>query len=101
MMKAAVFCGTRDLQIQEYPLGKLNHGEVLLKVHACGVCGTDVHLINKAWNGVFLYGQLRHPPGVDHVVGGQQKTHFLAGRDQQRLIPLSFWGMNFPGKPVK
>lgn len=44
MMKAAVFHGIRDLQIQEYPLRKLRPGEVLLKVHACGVCGTDVHI---------------------------------------------------------
>ena len=43
-MKAAVFRGIRDLQIQEYPLRKLNHGEVLLNVHACGICGTDVHI---------------------------------------------------------
>lgn len=43
-MKAAVFHGIRDFQIQEYPLRKLRSGELLLKVHACGICGTDVHI---------------------------------------------------------
>ncbi len=48
MMKAAVFWGTRDLKIQDLELRKLNNQEVLLKVHACGICGTDVHIYEGA-----------------------------------------------------
>lgn len=47
-MKAAVFYGTRDLRIQDFALRKPNNEEVLLKVHACGVCGTDVHIYKGA-----------------------------------------------------
>lgn len=47
-MQAAIFYGTRDLRIQDVKLRKLNSDEILLKVHACGVCGTDVHIYEGA-----------------------------------------------------
>ncbi|UCE05423.1 MAG: zinc-dependent alcohol dehydrogenase family protein [bacterium] len=47
-MKAAVFYEKRDIRIQDFKLRKLKGGEVLLKVHACGVCGTDVHIYEGA-----------------------------------------------------
>jgi L-iditol 2-dehydrogenase len=43
-MQAAVFYGIRDLKIQDVKLRKLKSNEVLLKVYACGICGTDVHI---------------------------------------------------------
>jgi len=47
-MKAAVFYGTQDLRIQDFEPRKPCSGEVLLKVHACGICGTDVHIYEGA-----------------------------------------------------
>ncbi len=43
-MKAAVFYGKKDLRIEEVKKPVPGYGEVLVKVHACGVCGTDVHI---------------------------------------------------------
>lgn len=43
-MKAAVFYGKHDLRIEEIEVPKLKAGEVLVKVMACGICGTDVHI---------------------------------------------------------
>lgn len=43
-MKAAVFYGKNDLRVEEQPVAKPGEGEVLIRVHACGVCGTDVHI---------------------------------------------------------
>lgn len=45
-MKAAVFYEKNDLRIEsiEKPTPKL--GEVLIKVMACGICGTDVHIFH-------------------------------------------------------
>lgn len=43
-MKAAQFKKPHVLEIIEAPLRKLSAGEVLVKVAACGVCGTDVHI---------------------------------------------------------
>jgi threonine dehydrogenase-like Zn-dependent dehydrogenase len=43
-MKAAQFKKPRLLEIIEAPLRKLAPTEVLVKISACGVCGTDVHI---------------------------------------------------------
>jgi propanol-preferring alcohol dehydrogenase len=45
-MKAAVLVpgGTPLLEIQEVPRPELQAGHVLLRVLACGVCRTDLHI---------------------------------------------------------
>ncbi|MCI8632930.1 MAG: zinc-dependent alcohol dehydrogenase family protein [Lachnospiraceae bacterium] len=43
-MKAAVFYGKNDLRIEERSVPQIKENEVLIKVRACGVCGTDVHI---------------------------------------------------------
>lgn len=45
-MKAAVFYGKHDLRIEEVPIQEPGEKEVLIKVYACGICGTDVHIYN-------------------------------------------------------
>ena len=49
-MKAAILNSSQDisrhpLRIDEVPQPSVNPGEVLLKVHACGVCRTDLHIV--------------------------------------------------------
>ncbi|MCP1102113.1 L-iditol 2-dehydrogenase [Aequitasia blattaphilus] len=43
-MKSAVFYGKRDIRVSEWETPKLNPDEVLIKVMACGVCGSDLHI---------------------------------------------------------
>ena len=43
-MKAAVYYGRHDLRLEEVPKPVPGAGEILIRVHACGVCGTDVHI---------------------------------------------------------
>lgn len=45
-MKAAVFYGKQDLRVEDIPMPSAGAGEVLVKVHACGICGTDVHIFH-------------------------------------------------------
>lgn len=45
-MKAGVFYSKNDLRIEEIPKPSPKAGEVLIKVKACGICGTDVHIYN-------------------------------------------------------
>ncbi|NOZ60148.1 MAG: zinc-dependent alcohol dehydrogenase family protein [Calditrichaeota bacterium] len=47
-MKAAVFYGPGDVRIEDKPVRKIGSDEVLIKVRACGVCGTDVHIFEGA-----------------------------------------------------
>ena len=43
-MKSAVFYKKHDLRIEESPKPEVGENDVLIKIHACGVCGTDVHI---------------------------------------------------------
>ena len=42
-MKAAVFYGARDIRCEEVETPKLDTGDVLLRIKACGICGSDLH----------------------------------------------------------
>lgn len=42
-MKTAVFYGPRDIRVEEVEKPKIEAGEILIKVRACGVCGSDMH----------------------------------------------------------
>ena len=43
-MKAGVFFGKNDVRITDVQKPKPRRDEVLIKVMACGICGTDVHI---------------------------------------------------------
>lgn len=45
-MKAAVFYGKKDLKIENIETPKPKQGQVLVRVMACGICGTDVHIFH-------------------------------------------------------
>jgi L-iditol 2-dehydrogenase len=46
-VKAAVYRGTGDLRVEEVPIPEIGPGELLVRVAACGVCGTDLKKIEK------------------------------------------------------
>ena len=43
-MKAAVFTGRRKVQVRDVPVPRVREDEVLIKVKAVGICGTDIHI---------------------------------------------------------
>lgn len=45
-MKSAVFYGKNDLRIEDIEIPELKEDEVLINVHACGICGTDMHIFD-------------------------------------------------------
>lgn len=45
-MKVALYEGNGSLKVLLKPLRPLRENEVLIKVTACGVCGTDVHIVD-------------------------------------------------------
>lgn len=64
-MKAAVFRGVdRLLSIEDIPLPQAGPGELVLRVHCCGVCGSDLHATH---------------PGVFTVKSGTVLGHEFAG----------------------
>ncbi|MFN5449485.1 MAG: alcohol dehydrogenase catalytic domain-containing protein, partial [Burkholderiales bacterium] len=42
-MKALVYTQPNEVQIQERPMPKAANGEVVLKIEAVGICGSDLH----------------------------------------------------------
>jgi L-iditol 2-dehydrogenase len=45
-MQAAVYRGVDDVRIETVPVPAIGSGEVLIKVHSCGICGTDLKKIH-------------------------------------------------------
>jgi L-iditol 2-dehydrogenase len=44
-MKAAVYRGVNDVRLDEVPVPEIGQGESLVRVHSCGICGTDLKKI--------------------------------------------------------
>jgi L-iditol 2-dehydrogenase len=44
-MQAAVYRGVNDVRLETVPVPRIGAGELLLRVHTCGVCGTDLKKI--------------------------------------------------------
>jgi len=43
-MKAIVYDAPREFVYRDIPVPEIQANEILLRVHACGVCGTDLHV---------------------------------------------------------
>ncbi len=46
IMRAAVYRGVNDVRVETVPVPEIGPGEVLIRVHCCGVCGTDLKKIH-------------------------------------------------------
>ena len=62
MMRTAVWYSNNDIRIEERPVPKIGPGEALVRIEACGICGSDV----MEW-----YRLDRAPLVLGHEVGGQ------------------------------
>jgi propanol-preferring alcohol dehydrogenase len=78
-MRAAVLTGpasiaSRPLEIRDIPLPTPAPGQVLLRVRACGVCRTDLHVVE---------GELK--PLHDHIIPGHQIVGEAVGSSGARF----------------
>jgi L-iditol 2-dehydrogenase len=44
-MQAAVYRGVNDVRLETVPVPEIGRGELLVRIHTCGVCGTDLKKI--------------------------------------------------------
>lgn len=90
-MKAAVLTSrgdisTRPLEIREVPPPELEAGQVLLRVRACGVCRTDLHIVE---------GELE--PQKKQVIPGHQIVGEIVEAGMQGLPSGSRVGVSWLG----
>src|SRR5215470_7378837 len=45
-MKAVVYRGVNDVRLEQVPVPEIGPGEILVRVHTCGICGTDLKKIS-------------------------------------------------------
>ncbi|RKX75814.1 MAG: alcohol dehydrogenase [Spirochaetes bacterium] len=60
-MKAAVLYNFKDIRVEEREVPAPGDDEVLIKIAACGICGTDVKIIT--------HGMPKQPPFGEFIIG--------------------------------
>jgi len=45
-MRAVVFCEPNRFVVEDRPAPQIGEYDALVKVHACGICGTDIHILH-------------------------------------------------------
>ena len=84
-MKALVYTQPNEMQLQQRPMPELVDGEVVLKIEAVGICGSDMH----AWHG----HDPRRKPGL--VLG-----HEFVGTVQHSAARGFETGTRWTGNPL-
>jgi L-iditol 2-dehydrogenase len=62
LMRAAVYRGKDSVIVEDVPVPEIGAGEVLIRVAACGICGTDIKKIH--------HGFVKPPQILGHEVAG-------------------------------
>lgn len=89
-MKASVLCEHAKFDYRNIDEGLVGEKEVKIKVHSCGICGSDIHKMQTKWK----YG---YPAVIGHeycgevVECGSQVTKFSVG---DRVVCVPFMPCN-------
>jgi threonine dehydrogenase-like Zn-dependent dehydrogenase len=95
-MKAAVFHGIRDIKTEEVEEPEIQDNEILVRVRACGICGSDLHLYKLNMFSWMLIRRLKkggipgHEYSGDIVEVGSKVKGFEEG---DRVVALHNGGM--------
>jgi threonine dehydrogenase-like Zn-dependent dehydrogenase len=69
-LKAARYYDVHDIRVEEIDIPEINDNEVLVKVKAAAICGTDLRILN--------YGHFKIPTGQGRILG-----HEMSGQVTQ------------------
>lgn len=77
-MKTLAIFGKKflDVDIREIPVAPVGENEVLVKVHACGICGTDLHFLRDCDDG---YHPLGHEIAAEVIECGRLVRNVAPG----------------------
>jgi len=91
-MKAAVFKALgKPLEIEDRPDPVPGQGEVILKVHRCGICGTDLHMTEPGGRIAACESVLGHEMAGEVVALGKGVSRLRVG-DRVAALPLKGCG---------
>ena len=81
-MKAAIYCGPHDIHVADVPKPEINANEILVRVKACGICGSDLHVYR-----IGLFEESLGRPTEKGLVMGHEFSGEVVetGRDVQRF----------------
>jgi threonine dehydrogenase-like Zn-dependent dehydrogenase len=87
-VKAAIYCGVEDIRVEEVPTPRAGPGELVIRVHAAAICGTDLRIYR---HGHFKIGEgdrriLGHEVSGEVVETGAGTRGFAAG-DRVAVAP--------------
>lgn len=90
-MKGLVYTAPEQLKIQEVPKPEPGKGEVLVKIRACGICGSDVH------GYLGLTGRRTPPMIMGHEFCGEvvalgEDAKALKAGDRVAVYPVDYCG---------
>lgn len=78
-MTRALLTGPRSFQIETHPAPEIGPGEVLIAIHTCGVCPSDVRLYSGARAGTTYPRTVGHEWVGEVIEVGQDVTRFAVG----------------------
>ena len=70
-MKAAVYHGPRDIRVENVSEPEIADNEVLLRVKACGICGSDLHTYRLGMFEEALGRPIRNGRIMGHEMSGE------------------------------
>src|ERR1700722_5692572 len=78
-MQAAVYRGVNDVRLETVPVPEIGEKEILVKVHSCGVCGTDLKKISTGSHSApRIFGH--ETSGTVAAVGAQVRKYAAGDR---------------------
>ena len=92
-MQGIVFTGNRTAELREFPDPEPGHGEVVVRIRASGMCGSDLHAYRAATAATDAGTpviQGHEPCGVVESVGPGVPSHVAAPGD--RVMVHHYWG---------
>ncbi len=85
MMNAAVLHAVGNLKYEKVKVPEIKHGEVLLKVKACGICGSDIPRVFE--KGTYHFPTIPGHEFAGQIVGAAEEDKELIGK-KAAIFPL-------------
>ena len=76
-MKASVYYSKNDIRYEDIAVPEIGDGDMLIKMHSCGLCGTDIHKAqHQTVTGPVILG---HEVSGEVVKVGKNVTRYRVG----------------------